>query len=85
MAVIEEHVGTSEEVIVVVREETMEEKGVPPVDMQCAAATRRGNRHKVEIFWDEELRVWSSLCEKHTKQNEKARQNKARKVTLHAS
>lgn len=69
--------------IVVVQEENMaEEKGIPPVDMQCAAVNARGNQHKEEIFWDEDLRLWSSLCEKHTKQNDKARVNKAKKVVL---
>ena len=85
MATVNEPIGTKEEVIVVVREERPMEKGVPPVDMQCAAANAKGNRHKEEIFWDEELRVWSSLCEKHHKQNEKARHNKAKKVTLYVS
>ena len=61
------------------------EKGIPPVDMQCAAANTKGNRHKEEIYWDEDLRLWSSLCEKHTKQNDRARLNKdkAKKVLLY--
>ncbi len=83
MATINEPVGASEKVIVVVREEGME-KGIPPVDMQCAAQGRKkGSRHKEEIFWDEDNRVWSSLCEKHTKQNDKARLNKDKKVVLY--
>ncbi len=83
MATINEPVGASESVIVVVREEGME-KGIPPVDMQCAAqGTKKGTRHKEEIFWDEDVRVWSSLCEKHTKQNNDARNNEAKKVLLY--
>ncbi len=81
MATIDEPVGASESVIVVVREEGME-KGIPPVDMQCAAENTKGNRHNEEIFWDEDGRVWSSLCEKHHMQNEKARLNEAKKVIL---
>ena len=83
MAVETELVGTGEDVIVVVREEVEGmEKGIPPVDMQCAAEVSKGNRHKAEIYWDEGLRLWSSLCEKHTLQNDKARQNEADKVVL---
>ncbi len=83
MSTINEPVGASEAVIVVVREEGME-KGIPPVDMQCAAqGSKKGVRHKEDIFWDEDNRVWSSLCEKHHKQNEEARLNKAKKVTLY--
>ncbi len=83
MATINEPVGMGETVIVVVREETME-KGIPPVDMQCVAqGSKKDTRHKEEIFWDEDLRVWSSLCEKHTKQNDEARENKAKKVVLY--
>jgi len=82
---INEPVGATESIIAVVREENMaEEKGIPPVDMQCAAqGGTKGSRHKEEIFWDEDNRVWSSLCEKHTKQNDDARQNKAEKVVLY--
>ena len=80
---VNEKMGTSEKVIVVVRKETMEEKGIPPVDRQCAAATSKGNRHKEEIYWDAELRFWSSLCEVHHKQNEAARVNEATKVLLY--
>ena len=83
MGIQNEPIGMGEEVIVVVREEGME-KGIPPVDMQCAAqGTKKGTRHKEEIFWDEDNRAWSSLCEEHHKQNEDARQNKASKVTLY--
>ena len=82
MGTINEPVGASESVIVVVREEGME-KGIPPVDMQCAAqGGKKGSRHNEEIWWDEDGRVWSSLCEKHTLQNEDARNNKAKKVVL---
>ena len=82
MAIETEPVGTTEDVIVVVRKETME-KGIPPVDMLCAAqGSKKGMRHKEEIYWDEELRLWSSLCEKHTLQNDEARVNKAQKVVL---
>ncbi len=73
-----EHTQQGEEVIVV-----MKEPGIPPSDMQCAAVNTRGNRHKEDIYWDEDLQVWSSLCEKHTKQNNDARQNKAKKVALY--
>jgi len=77
-----EPVRQSENVLVVVKEEGME-KGVPPSDMQCAAqGSKKGTRHKEEIFWDDELRLWSSLCEKHTEQNEQARVNEAKKVVL---
>ncbi len=83
MSTINEPVGASESVIVVVREEGME-KGIPPVDMQCAAqGGTKGSRHKEDIFWDDDNRVWSSLCEKHTKQNDDARSNKAKKVILY--
>ncbi len=83
MATINEPVGASEKVIAIVREETME-KGIPPVDMQCAAqGSKKSLRHKEDIFWDEDNRVWSSLCEKHTKQNDEARLNKAKKVLLY--
>ncbi len=83
MATINEKVGAQEKVIVVVREETME-KGIPPVDMQCAAqGSKKGIRHKEDIYWDDDGRVWSSLCEKHTLQNDDARENKAKKVTLY--
>ncbi len=78
--------GIAEEAIVVVAEEVRPPaKGVPPVDMQCAAAVGKDKekRHKVEVYWDEDLRVWSSLCEKHTKQNDKARMNEATKVVLY--
>ncbi len=82
MAVVNEPVGTSEGVIVVLGEEGME-KGIPPVDMQCAAeGSRKGTRHREEIFWDEALRLWSSLCEEHTHQNDLARLNEADKVVL---
>ncbi len=83
MTTINEPVGASESVIAIVREEGME-KGIPPVDMQCAArGATKGSRHKEEIFWDEDNRVWSSLCEKHTKQNDDARKNEAKKVVLY--
>ncbi len=78
MAVQTDPTEQSEAVIVV-----MKEPGIPPSDMQCAAANTRGNRHKEEIFWDEDSRTWSSLCEKHHLQNEAARQNKAKKVVLY--
>ena len=82
MGIINEPVGASETVIVVVREEGME-KGIPPVDMQCAAqGSKKGTRHKEEIWWDSNLSMWSSLCERHTKQNNDARKNKAKKVVL---
>lgn len=78
MASINEPVAGSEKVIVV-----MKEPGIPPSDMQCAAqGTRKGTRHKEDIYWDKDLELWSSLCEKHSKQNDKARLNKAEKVTL---
>ncbi len=83
MGTINEPVGASESVIVVVREEGME-KGIPPVDMQCAAqGGTKGSRHKEDIWWDSNLSMWSSLCEKHTQQNNDARQNKAKKVLLY--
>jgi hypothetical protein len=83
VASINEPVGTGESVIAVVREETME-KGIPPVDMQCAAqGGTKGSRHKEDIYWDEDNRVWSSLCEKHTLQNDDARNNEAKKVVLY--
>ena len=83
MASINEPVGTGESVIAVVREETME-KGIPPVDMQCAAqGGTKGSRHKEDIWWDSNLSMWSSLCEKHTLQNNEARINKAQKVVLY--
>ncbi len=78
MGTINELMGSGEEVIVV-----MKEPGIPPSDMQCAAVNTRGNRHKEDIYWDADLEVWSSLCEKHTKQNDEARQNKATKVALY--
>ncbi len=84
MATINEPVGANESVIVVVREEGME-KGIPPVDMQCAAqGSKKGLRHTEDIWWDSNMSMWSSLCEKHTKQNNDARQNKAKKVALYA-
>jgi hypothetical protein len=80
---INEPVATEEKVIVVVREEGMA-KGIPPQDMQCAAqGGTKGSRHKEDIFWDEDNRAWSSLCEKHSKQNADARDNKAKKVVLY--
>ncbi len=76
---ITERTQQGEEVIVV-----MKEPGIPPSDMQCAAqGTRKGTRHKEDIFWDKELELWSSLCKKHTEQNNKARLNKAKKVVLY--
>ncbi len=82
MGIINEPVGASETVIVVVREEGME-KGIPPVDMQCAAqGSKKGTRHKEEIWWDSNMSLWSSLCEKHTLQNNDARNNEAKKVVL---
>ena len=85
MGTINEPVGASETVIAIVREETME-KGIPPADMQCAAqSSKKGTRHKEEIWWDSNLSMWSSLCEKHTKQNNDARQNEAKKVALYKS
>ena len=78
MAVQTDPTVQSEAVIVV-----MKEPGIPPSDMQCAATNTRGNRHKEDIYWDEELELWSSLCETHTKQNDDARQNKAKKVVLY--
>lgn len=80
MAVQTDKTEQSEKVIVVVRPEG---SAIPPSDMRCAAqGSRKGTRHKEEIFWDEDLELWSSLCEKHTKQNNKARLNKAKKVVL---
>ncbi len=80
MAIQTDPTEQSEEVIVVVRPEG---STIPPSDMQCAAqGSRKGTRHKEDIYWDEELELWSSLCEKHTNQNDEARLNKAKKVVL---
>ena len=54
---------------------------IAPSDTQCRAATTKGNRHKEDIFFDEETQTWSQYCETHHNQDAEARFNKAKKVT----
>lgn len=55
---------------------------IAPSDMQCVAAGPKGARCAKDKCYDEESDTWSSLCEKHTEQNDKARVNEAKKVKL---
>ncbi len=57
---------------------------IAPSDMQCDAAGPKGARCSKDKCYDENIDTWSSLCEKHSKQNDDARANKneAKKVEL---
>ncbi len=58
---------------------------IAPSDTQCGGTNQKGNRCKKEIWYDAESDTWSSMCEAHTEQNEKARANKAKKVKIFRS
>ncbi len=60
-----------------------DDRRVPPDDTQCIAAVgKKGNRCKKKIAYDDLSDAWSTLCEKHSKQNNAARVNEATKVKL---
>jgi hypothetical protein len=79
MASITEPLFTGEQVLHFVRREDVR---IAPSDMQCVAAGPKGARCAKDKCYDEESDTWSSLCEKHTEQNDKARVNEAKKVKL---
>jgi len=64
-----------EQVIVVINK-------IAPSDKRCLAQVSGGKRCKKEIFFDAPLNNWSKLCEKHHKQNEDYRINKAKMVVI---
>ncbi len=75
---ITEHIGTNEQVIVVVREEGTEMK---PDNMQCVAQSSKkgaeeGDRCPDDKSFDEETDVWMVTCEFHTKRDKAARLGK---------
>ncbi len=78
MGIITEHIGASEEVIVVLREEGMK---IAPGDMQCVAQSsakdaKEGDRCEKDKYWDEESDTWMITCKRHTTQDNKARNGK---------
>lgn len=55
---------------------------VAPSDAQCCAVNTKGNRCKKDIWHDGESDTWSTMCEAHSEQNEKARHGDAKKVKV---
>jgi hypothetical protein len=71
---INEPMGMSETVIVVVGDP------VAPNDMQCEAKVGKSRCKNEKVLINH---AWSTLCKKHSKQNDEARMNKAEKVKLY--
>ncbi len=78
---INEPVHSAEQVITVLGKEGAVR--IAPSDTRCWATNTRGNRCKKDIWHDEESDTWSSMCEDHSEQNEKARHGEAKKVTVY--